>query len=65
MTTLYAYSTETNRLLARITGADNVACEAAATAAGYEGDGIGWTYTPAFDAAGGLEAGENVADITA
>lgn len=65
MTTLYIYSTETNKLIARIEGADNAVCEAVASEQYGDTDSFGWTYSPAFGFAGGIEPGEDVVDIEA
>lgn len=65
MTTLYIYNTEDNTLVARIDGSSNEACEAVASEQYGDTDSFGWTYSPAFGFAGGIEPGENVVDIEA
>lgn len=63
MTKLYIYSSETNKLVARIEGADNAACEAVASELYGDTDRFGWTYRPAFGFAGGIASGEEVEDF--
>ena len=65
MTTLYIYNAEDMTLVARIEGADNGACEAVASEQYGDTDSYGWTYSPAFGAADGVQPGENVVDIEA
>lgn len=65
MTTLYIYNTEGNTLVARIEGSSNEVCEAVASEQYGDTDSFGWTYSPAFGFAGGIEPGENVVDIEA
>lgn len=54
MTTLYIYTAEDNTLVARISGASNLACEAHAAAHYGNTDMYGWTYSPAFGFADGI-----------
>jgi len=51
---LYVYGLEDNAHIATITGDNNSACESKAAELNYDNDGCGWTYNPAFGAAGGL-----------
>jgi len=53
-TKFYIYSTENNRHLYTIIGADNAACEAKAEEMGVDGDSLAGTYSPAFGASDGL-----------
>ena len=52
---LYAYSVETMEVLGVVEGDTNEECETKMAERGYEGDDIGWTYTPAFGFEGGLK----------
>ena len=65
MLTLYVYSTETNKLVARIKGASNQACEAVATQEYGDTDVFGWTYSPAFGTNDGILPSDDVVDLTA
>ena len=65
MITLYIYSTETNKLVARIEGVDNAACETVASEQYGDTDSFGWTYSPAFGFVGGIKPGKGVVDIKA
>ena len=51
---LYAYNTETMEVIAIANGDDNYECERKMEDAGFVGDNIGWTYSPAFGFNGGL-----------
>ncbi len=65
MLTLYVYSTETNKLVARIEGDSNGACEAVAAQEYGDTDVFGWTYSPAFGTNDGILPGDDVVDLTA
>lgn len=61
---LYISSNETNKVVAIVTGSSNEICEQIAESRYGSGD-YGWTYSPAFGFAGGLEPGENIEEIDA
>ena len=63
--TLYIYATDNMTLVARINGETERACEKVASECFGDSDTYGWTYTPAFGAAGGVQPGDDVEDIDA
>ena len=61
----YIYSTEDNRHLYTIVGADNVSCEAKAADMGVDGDTLAATYSPAFWIAEGLLENDEAEEVEA
>lgn len=63
--TLYIYATDNMTLVARINGETERACEKVASERFGDSDTYGWTYTPAFGTADGVQPGDDVEDIDA
>ena len=60
---LYAYNADTMEVIAIATGDDNAECESKMEEAGYHGDEIGWTYSPAFGFEGGLVENSDAVEL--